>query len=196
MKWLLATCALVSLNALAVEARLEIVSDEQRLTFSQSQLLSRRDLKTIAINDSDYKKRFTQFKAIPIPSLFKGIAIPDDAVVQFSSTDGFSATLEKTRLLSTDPKASTAFLAIEDPKSPWPHLTGKKRFSRAFLPGLEKPGGVHPSARRNGPTRLPPSRSCQTRVVCFQRFTLPPMPRRMFKTDSSRSRKIALRATR
>ena len=125
MKWLLATGALVSLNALAAEARLEIVSDKERLTFSQSQLLSRRDLQTIAISDSDYKKQFTQFKAIPIPSLFKGIAIPDNAVVQFNSTDGFSATLEKTRILSTDPKASTAFLAIEDPKSPWPHLAGK-----------------------------------------------------------------------
>src|SRR5262244_109712 len=89
MRWILATCVLVSLDALGVEPTLEIVSDKQRVAFSQSQLLSRSDLKTIAINDSDYKKRFTQFKAIPIPSLFKGIAIPDNAVVQFSSTDGF-----------------------------------------------------------------------------------------------------------
>jgi mono/diheme cytochrome c family protein len=132
MKWLLAAFAVVSLNALAVEVTLEIVSDQQRLTFSQSQLLSRHDLKTIAINDSDYKKRLTQFKAIPILSLFKGIAIPDDAVVQFNSTDGFSATLEKTRLFSTDPKASTAFLAIEDPKKPWPPLPGKKASAGPF----------------------------------------------------------------
>ena len=132
MKWILATCALVSLNALAAEARLEIVLGEQRLTFSQSQLLSRRDLKTITINDSVYRRRFTQFKAIPIPSLFMGINIPDDAVLQFQCTDGFSATLEKTRLLSTDPKASTAFLAIEDPKSPWPHLAGKNASAGPF----------------------------------------------------------------
>lgn len=132
MKWILATCALVSLNALAAEARLEIVSGEQRLTFSQSQLLSRRDLKTITINDSNYRRRFTQFKAIPIPSLFMGINIPDNAVLQFQCTDGFSATLEKTRLLSTDPKASTAFLAIEDPKSPWPHLAGKNASAGPF----------------------------------------------------------------
>jgi mono/diheme cytochrome c family protein len=132
MKWILATCALVCLNALAAEARLEIVSDSQRLTFSQSQLLSRRDLQTITINDSEYRKRVTRFKAIPIPSLFKGIAIPDNAVVQFNCTDGFSATLEKTRLLSTDPKASTAFLAIEDPQSPWPVLAGKKASAGPF----------------------------------------------------------------
>src|SRR5262252_4756350 len=140
LTWILATCALVSLNALAAEATLEIVSDKQRVTFSQSQLLSRSDLKTIAINDSDYKKRFTQFKAIPIPSLFKGIAIPDNAVVQFSSTDGFSATLEKTRLLSTDPKAATAYLAIEDPRSPWPHLTGKNTSAGPFYLVWKNPG--------------------------------------------------------
>ena len=140
MKWLLAAFAVVSLNALAVEATLEIVSDQQRLTFSQSQLLSRHDLKTIAINDSDYKKRLTHFKAIPIPSLFKGIAIPDDAVVQFNSTDGFSATLEKTRLFSTDPKASTAFLAIEDPKNPWPHLAGKNASAGPFYLVWKNPG--------------------------------------------------------
>lgn len=94
--------------------------------------MSRRDLKTITINDSVYRRRFTQFKAIPIPSLFMGINIPDNAVLQFKCTDGFSATLEKTRLLSTDPKASTAFLAIEDPKSPWPHLAGKNASAGPF----------------------------------------------------------------
>jgi len=140
MRWILATCVLVSLDALGVEPTLEIVSDKQRVAFSQSQLLSRSDLKTIAINDSDYKKRFTQFKAIPIPSLFKGIAIPDNAVVQFSSTDGFSATLEKTRLLSTDPKAATAFLAIEDPKRPWPHLPGKNVSAGPFYLVWKNPG--------------------------------------------------------
>jgi mono/diheme cytochrome c family protein len=125
MKWILATFALVSLNTLAAEATLEIVTDNERLIFSQSQLLSRRDLETISIADSEYKQRFTQFRAIPIANLFKGIAIPELAVVQCNSTDGFSAILEKRRLFSTDPKASKAFLAIEDPKNPWPHLSGK-----------------------------------------------------------------------
>ena len=140
MKWLLGVFAVVSLNALAREAQLEIVSDTQRLIFSQSQLLSRRDLKTITINDSDYKNRLTRFKAIPIPSLFNDIAIPGDAVVQFNSTDGFSATLERTRLFSTDPKASTAFLAIEDPKRPWPPLAGKQSSAGPFYLVWKNPG--------------------------------------------------------
>jgi len=121
----LAALVLVSLNALAATATLEIVSDGQRLTFSQAQLLSRRDIQTLAIADSVYKHQFTRFKAIPISSLFKGLTIPALAVVQCNGADGFSAILEQTRLLSTDPKASKAYLAIEDPKRPWPLLAGR-----------------------------------------------------------------------
>jgi mono/diheme cytochrome c family protein len=132
MKWFLAIFAIVSLNALAAEATLEIVAGKQRLTFSQSQLLSRRDIQTIFIRDSEYKQRFTRFKAIPIANLFKGLVVPELAVVQCNAMDGFSANLEKTRLFSTDPEASKAFLAIEDPKSPWPHLSGKTTSAGPF----------------------------------------------------------------
>jgi mono/diheme cytochrome c family protein len=132
MKWILAAFALVALNAFASEARLEIVADKQRLSFSQSQLLSRPDLQAISVADSVYKQGFTQFKAIPIANLFKGLKIPELAVVQCNSTDGFSANLEKTRLFSTDPKASKAFLAIEDPGRPWPQLEGKSTSAGPF----------------------------------------------------------------
>jgi mono/diheme cytochrome c family protein len=132
MKWILAALALVSLHALAATATLEIVSDKQRLTFSQSQLLSRRDIQTLSIADSVYKHRFTRFKAIPIGSLFKGLAIPALAVVQCNGADGFSAILEQTRLFSTDPEASKAYLAIEDPKRPWPLLVGKTTSAGPF----------------------------------------------------------------
>ncbi len=132
MKSALIAFAFFCLDTPAVGATFEIVSQRQHLGFSQSELLSRPDLVTIVIEDSDYKKRFTRFKAIPVTNLFKGVTIPDDAVVQFISTDGFSATLEKTRLLNTDPKASRAFLAIEDPKRPWPHLAGKTSSAGPF----------------------------------------------------------------
>ena len=132
MQWILAVLALASLNAFASDATLEIVADKERLIFSQSQLLSRSDVKLISVADSAYKQRFTRFKAIPIGNLFIGISIPELAVVQCNSTDGFSAILEKTRLLSTDPKVSKAYLAIEDPTSPWPDLAGKPTSAGPF----------------------------------------------------------------
>jgi mono/diheme cytochrome c family protein len=125
MRLVLAALALVSLHALAREATLAIVADNHRQVYSQSQLLSRRDVQMITVDDSVYRKRFSHFKAIPLAALFQGAAIPDLAVIQCNARDGFSANLEKTRLFSTDPGASTPFLAIEEPNRPWPHLAGK-----------------------------------------------------------------------
>ena len=120
------------MGAHAAQATLAIVADKQRLVFSQSQLLSRPDIQTISLADSVYKRRFTRFKAIPIANLFAGLTIPELAVVQCNSADGFSAILEKVRLFSADPKASKAFLAIEDPKSPWPNLVGETTSAGPF----------------------------------------------------------------
>jgi mono/diheme cytochrome c family protein len=132
MRWILATLVLASLNAFSVEAKLEILTDRQQLSLSQSQLLSRRDVRTISIRDSAYQQGYTRFKAIPIANLFRGVAIPDSAIIQSKATDGFAASLEKARLFSTDPKASRAFLAIEDPRSPWPDLPGKTTSAGPF----------------------------------------------------------------
>ena len=132
MQWILAVLALVSLNAFASDATLEIVADKERLIFSQSRLLSRSDVEMISVAGSAYEQRFTRFKAIPIGNLFRGLPIPELAVVQCNSTDGFSAILDKTRLLGTDPKVSKAYLAIEDPKSPWPDLAGKTASAGPF----------------------------------------------------------------
>jgi mono/diheme cytochrome c family protein len=124
MKWIVAALSLIALNALAAESTLEILAADRRLTLPQSQLLARRDIQTLLIADSVYGRQFTRFKAIPIANLFAGLTIPEQAVIQFNSADGFSANLEKTRLFDSDPKASKAYLAIEDPKNPWPQIRG------------------------------------------------------------------------
>ncbi len=144
--WVLAAFVLISLNARAAEATLEIVADKERLSYSQSQLLSRRDLQTLSTTDSEYKQRLTKFKAIPIADLLAGLTIPELAVVQFNSSDGFSANLERSRLFSADPKASKAFLAIEDPGNPWPQLGGKASFSGSVLPPLDESPGIRDRA--------------------------------------------------
>ncbi|HLZ97990.1 MAG TPA: cytochrome c [Steroidobacteraceae bacterium] len=132
MKFIWAAAAIVSLTAHAQQAGLTIVADSQRLAFSQSQLLSRRDVRTISVGDSVYRQRFTRFKAIPMANLFSGLTLPDFAVVQCNGSDGFSAILQKARLLNPDPKASKAYLAIEDPKHPWPVLEGSATSAGPF----------------------------------------------------------------
>jgi mono/diheme cytochrome c family protein len=132
LKFIWAAFAIAYMTAHAEQATLTIVADQQRVVFSQSQLLSRHDIQTISVADSVYKQRFTRFKAIPIANLLTALTIPEFAVVQCNGADGFSAILEKTRLLSPDPKASKAYLAIEDPKSPWPDLVGKTTSAGPF----------------------------------------------------------------
>lgn len=132
MKWALMAFVLVSLHVSAAEASLEMAADKERLSLSQSQLLSRHDLQTLSITDSEYKQQFTKFKAIPIANLLNALPMPEFAVIQFNGSDGFSANLEKARLFSADPKASKAFLAIEDPDHPWPKLEGKATSAGPF----------------------------------------------------------------
>lgn len=133
MKFIWAALAIIASTAVyAAPATLTILADKQRLVFSQSQLLSRHDIQTISVADSVYKQRYTRFKAIPMANLFSGLSIPEFALVQCNGADGFSAILEKTRLLSPDPKASKAYLAIEDPRIPWPDLVGKTTSAGPF----------------------------------------------------------------
>ena len=132
MKWALMAFVLVSPHVSAAEASLEMAADKERLSFSQSQLLSRHDLQTLSITDSEYKQQFTKFKVIPIANLLNALPMPEFAVIQFNGSDGFSANLEKARLFSADPKASKGFLAIEDPDHPWPKLEGKATSAGPF----------------------------------------------------------------
>jgi hypothetical protein len=41
-------------------------------------------------------------------------------VIQFRCLDGFSAPIPKDRLLDRRPGRSVAYIAIEEPTSPWP----------------------------------------------------------------------------
>ena len=132
MKFIWAVLTIVSITAHAEPPALTIVANERQLAFSQSQLLSRGDVQMISVADSVYKQRFTRFKAIPVANLFSGLTIPEFAMVQCNGADGFSAVLGKARLLSPDPRASKAYLAIEDPQSPWPDLAGKTTLAGPF----------------------------------------------------------------
>ena len=64
--------------------------------------------------------------------LFQDFSIADDVVIQFRSLDGYAAPISKERLLSKSTKASTAYIAIEDPKEKWPELKPGKPSAGPF----------------------------------------------------------------
>ena len=127
-----AALALASHAAYAADAILDLSDGARRLSFSQSQLLERRDLETLSTTDSVYRRRFTRFKAIPFADLFEGASIARGALIQFDSTDGFSATVAGDRLFGADPNAAMAYLAVEDPRDPWPPLAGQAASAGPF----------------------------------------------------------------
>jgi hypothetical protein len=134
MKWVLAAFGLISLNALAAEAALQIVTDKARLSFSQSQLLSRRDLQTLSITDSEYKQRFTQFKAISMANLLTGLAIPELAVIQITSLELCPQGIES---LSGDRRSQQPLAAARR----------KNSFGGSVLPALDESPGIRDRTR-------------------------------------------------
>lgn len=100
---------------------LTIDSGTKKIVYKRSELLGRKDLRSISIaKDPSFPGRVMNYKAVPVPALFEGVKFADDAVIQFRCTDGFSAPISKDRLLNTDPARSHAYVAIEDPTAPWP----------------------------------------------------------------------------
>jgi mono/diheme cytochrome c family protein len=101
-------------------------------TYPLSELLQRPDIETITIkNDPGYKGREMHYKAIRAARLFAGTQIGRDEVIQFRCLDGFAAPISKDRILGAGPGQSTAYIAIEDPKSKWTDLPLKEHSGTA-----------------------------------------------------------------
>ncbi len=114
------TCLLgVSAAAAQTEPTLKVGAK----SYSLSALLKRPDLEAITVKrDPAYGGRETHYQAIPAAALFAETNLREDDVIQFRCLDGFVASISKERIMCTGPGQSTAYIAIEDPKSKWPDL--------------------------------------------------------------------------
>lgn len=89
--------------------------------------------KTVDVeNDVTYKTKLTKFQAVPVYKLLEGFSLKNGEMLQFHCLDHFSAPLDKDLLLSKDPKKAMAYLAVEDPKKPWPVLPKKNASAGPF----------------------------------------------------------------
>jgi mono/diheme cytochrome c family protein len=116
----------------AVEPVLTVKSGAVERKFLRTELLSRSSRREVKVKDPSYKGQPMTYSAIPVVDLFKGINIPDDAVIVFKCLDGFSAPLEKHRLLNPNPSDAVAYIAIERADEKWPRL--KKNEPRTPAP--------------------------------------------------------------
>lgn len=109
--------------AFAGGQQLKVSDGQTTKSYSVQQLLARKDLQPLIVKkDPAYEGQRRTYKAVPVTALFEGLSVAPDAVIQFRALDGFSAPLPKERLLNKNMKKSRAFIAVEDPKKPWPHL--------------------------------------------------------------------------
>lgn len=130
MKYIL-LLGLLSISSALAESTFTIQSKDKTVKWTTSELL--KIAKPVDVgNDVTYEKELTTFQAVPVYKLLEGFHLKDGDMLQFHCLDQFSAPLDKNLLLSQDPKKAIAYLAVEDPKKPWPVLKKKKASAGPF----------------------------------------------------------------
>lgn len=102
---------------------LSIVSGTESKTWSRKQLWDHPAAQTLEVKDDPaYPGKTMVYHAVPAWTLFEGITVPADATLLFRCLDGFSAPINRDRVLAHEEKASIAFIAIEPEKPRWPEV--------------------------------------------------------------------------
>lgn len=124
---------------LILDATAQVRSTSKR-AFSRTELLNHPKRKLLKVPiDPSYPGRAMEYQAVPIAALFSGLNLPPDAVIEFKCTDGFAATISQSRILNTDTRRSVAYVAVEDPRRPWPKVKDGKSTAGPFYLVWEHP---------------------------------------------------------
>jgi len=109
-------------TAARADAKLDLTIGGKTHSFTQAALLARPDAVEITVpQDISYRKAMT-YRAVPLASLLSGFTLPVDSVLEAVANDGFVAQLPLDLVDNRDTKTAVAYVAVEDPAHPWPHL--------------------------------------------------------------------------
>jgi mono/diheme cytochrome c family protein len=103
-------------------ADLSIDSGHGARRWTTAELLSRPDAQTVTIPIDVAFRRTMQYRAVPLRGLLPGLEHGDH--LQFVASDGFSVDIAADTILNH--AGAQAWLAVEDPKQPWPTLPDNK----------------------------------------------------------------------
>ena len=116
----------------AASITLSIALDGTQATANAKELLARRDVTTVEVpNDVSYH-RLARYRAFPVADLLAASTTKGASTLQAKAADGFAAEIPVSLLTRRDGTSPTAYLAIEDPTSPWPALPGKQTTAGPF----------------------------------------------------------------
>jgi mono/diheme cytochrome c family protein len=119
-----AMACFLSLSAVAQSPTLTVAGRDSSKTYTQKALLASPAVRSVTVADPVYRRTMT-YRAIPLAELLKGTGIGADDYLQARAIDNFSVSVPGRLAASTDTAQVEAFLAIEDPASPWPAIPDK-----------------------------------------------------------------------
>jgi mono/diheme cytochrome c family protein len=106
--------------------------------FTRDELLARHDSTTLVVSNDPAYGGAVSYRAVPLRALLA--ALPPNAgnTIQARATDGFVAEIPCELIDGI----ATAWIAVEDPAHPWPHLRGKTVSAGPFYLVWQDPGGA------------------------------------------------------
>lgn len=144
--WLAALLALlpVCAGAQTAEPSLTLQIGDRRIAIARSALLAHPAAQEVEIAADPSYKRTMRYRAVALPALLQGFAIPPDATLEGKATDGFVAQIPLKPALGQG--GAKALVAVEAAAAPWPNLPGKSLSAGPFyLVWLdEKTQGIGP----------------------------------------------------
>lgn len=101
--------------------------------FTAEELLARKDADAIEVPSDPAYGRAMRYRAVPLLSLTRGEVPSGIDTIEARAQDGFVSQLPLALIEGGGSAGgSVAFIAVEDPKSPWPPLPGKAHSAGPF----------------------------------------------------------------
>jgi len=102
------------------------------LRLSAHELLIRPDVQTITIPaDVSYRRAMT-YRAVPLIALIGDVGKLGFNTIEARANDGFVSQIPVSLVMQGATGGSVAWIAIEEPKAPWPNLPGKQASAGPF----------------------------------------------------------------
>jgi mono/diheme cytochrome c family protein len=137
---LFALCCILPLHA----ADLMIDTGNGVRTWTTEQLLTSSGAKSVTVPDDVAFHRTMHYRAVPLRALLPGLAHGDR--LKFVANDGFSVDVEADAILNRT--GAQAWLAVEDPRHPWPVLPDNKGDAGPFYVVWTDPAAAHISSEQ------------------------------------------------
>jgi mono/diheme cytochrome c family protein len=111
----------------------------ERRHFSAAELLANPATRVIEIpQDADYRRPML-YQAIPLLDLLHGLPTGMTHTLEARAIDGFASQIPWTLIARGASGGAVAWIAIEDPAHPWPHLDGRAYSAGPFYLVWEHP---------------------------------------------------------